>query len=81
MSLEKVYQHIDIPGDKLVPDAEFCNEVLGGATRRTAQKLDALGLPFAIIANKKYRPLNEGREWLAARIQRKGQPPTRRRTR
>jgi len=23
MSLEKVSQHIDIPGDKLVPDAEF----------------------------------------------------------
>jgi hypothetical protein len=69
---------IEIPGDVLVPDAEFCNLVLGGATRRTATRLEAQGLPFAIVAGRKYRPLNEGRTWLAARIERRGQLPTKR---
>jgi hypothetical protein len=35
----------------------------------------AEGLPFAMVAGRKYPPLNEGRRWLAARIQRRGQPP------
>jgi hypothetical protein len=38
---------IEIPGDILVTDAEFCTLVLGGATRRTATRLEAQGLPFA----------------------------------
>ena len=81
MSLESVSHRIQIPNDELVSDEEFCTEVLGGATRRTAQKFDAEGLPFVMIAGRKFRPLNEGREWLAARIQRRGKPPTRRRVR
>jgi hypothetical protein len=72
---------IEIPGDVLVSDEEFCIEVLAGATRRSAQKLDAEGCPFVIVNNQKYRPLEEGRRWLAARIKRKGRPPTRRRVR
>ena len=71
--------HIEIPGDTLVPDPEFCDEVLNGATRRTAQRLDAKGLPYVMVAGKKLRPLNEGRAWLAARIVRKSQQPVPRR--
>ena len=75
--------HIEIPGDVLVPDAEFCELVLAGATRRTASRLEAEGLPFAMVAGRKYRRLNEGRAWLAARIQRRNRPelPKRRRGR
>ncbi len=70
---------ISIPDDALVPDKEFCEKVLAGATRRTGQRLDALGLPFVMVGGRKFRPLNEGRAWLAARIQRRGQAPARRR--
>jgi hypothetical protein len=72
---------IEIPGDVLVLDSEFCRVVLGGASRRTASRLDAEGLPFAMVAGRKYRPLNEGRQWLAKRIQRRGQQPQARRGR
>jgi hypothetical protein len=78
-SLEIVWPRIEIPGDVLVPDEVFCDEALGGLTPRSARKLDPHGLPFVMIKNRKYRPLNEGRAWLATRIQRKGTPPTRRR--
>ena len=84
MSLGDQYkptQHIIIPGDVLVPDAEFCAEVLNGATRRTARRLERDGLPYVMVRGVKFRPLNEGRIWLAGRIQRRGQqPPRRRRT-
>ena len=63
--------HITIPGDVLVPDPEFCAEVLDGATCRTARRLEAQGLPFVMVRGRKYRPLNEGRAWLAGRIQRR----------
>ena len=53
-----------------MPDAEFCAEVLDGATRRTARRLEAEGLPYAMVRGRKYRPLNEGGAWLAGRIQR-----------
>jgi hypothetical protein len=78
MSDENHHNRIEIPGDVLVLDAEFCNEALGGATRRTASNLDAQGLPFVLVAGRKYRPLKEGLAWLAKRIQRRGQPPKRR---
>jgi hypothetical protein len=43
-----------IAGDVLVPDAEFCTLVLGGATRRTARRwlpaaLDPRGQPSAAL--------------------------------
>jgi hypothetical protein len=63
-------ERIEIPGDVLVIDAVWCVEVLGGVARRTAKKLEADGLPHAMISGVKYRPLREGREWLASRIQR-----------
>jgi hypothetical protein len=70
---------IQLPDDTLVLDALFCAEVLGGATRRTGRRLKAEGLPYAMVAGRKYRPLNEGRAWLAARIQRRNQPQRHRR--
>jgi hypothetical protein len=73
-------KQIEIPGDVLIPEAQFCQEVLAGATRRTAQRLDAEGLPFVMVAGRKFRPLNEGRQWLAKRIKRPN-PPTARRPR
>jgi hypothetical protein len=81
MSLEEHREpagRIEIPGDVLVPDAEFCSLVLAGATRRTASRLEAQGLPVVMVAGRKYRPLNEGRAWLAARIQRRNQQRRRR---
>jgi hypothetical protein len=70
---------IQLPNDTLVLDAIFCAEVLGGATRRTGRRLEAEGLPYAMVAGRKYRPLNEGRAWLTARIQRRNQPQRHRR--
>jgi hypothetical protein len=69
---------IEIPGDVLIPDEEFCDEVLGGACTKTASRYEALGLPFAFIAGRKWRPVVEGGKWVAARIQRRGQQPTKR---
>lgn len=60
--------HIDIPGDVLITDAEFCREVLDDATRRTARRYEREGLPYVMVRGRKFRPLNAGREWLAARI-------------
>jgi hypothetical protein len=70
---------IEIPGDTLVLDEEFCEVVLGGATTRTSKRYEAEGLPFAKVAGLKWRPLGEGRKWVAGRIQRLGQPPKRQR--
>jgi hypothetical protein len=71
---------IDIPGDVLVSDEEFCRTVLDGSTRRTARRYDGEGLPFILIRGRKFRPLNAGREWLAGRIQAQvAYRPTRRR--
>lgn len=64
-----VHTHIDIPGDVLIPDGEFCDVVLGGTCRRTAKRYEMEGLPFVMIRGRKFRPLNAGREWLAGRIQ------------
>jgi hypothetical protein len=63
--------HIAIPGDTLIPDKEFRDEVLLGASHRTGLKLDAKGCPFIMIRGRKYRPLNEGRAWLAGQIVRR----------
>jgi hypothetical protein len=64
-----VPRHIEIPGDVLISDAEFCREVLNDCARRTAKRYEREGLPFVMVAGRKFRPLNAGREWLAARIQ------------
>lgn len=59
---------IEIPGDTLIPDDVFCRDVLGGSHRRTAKRYEQEGLPYLMIRGRKYRPLNAGRAWLAARI-------------
>jgi hypothetical protein len=61
---------IQIPGDELVLDDELANE--WKSTRRTLGRYDRLsdGLPFVMIAGRKYRPLKACREWLARRIRR-----------
>jgi hypothetical protein len=64
-------RRIEIPGDTLILDEEFCTIVLGGAVRRTSQRYDKEGCPHIYIAGHKYRPLNEGRAWLAGRIKRR----------
>jgi hypothetical protein len=66
-------RRIDIGTDILVIDEDFCSELLAGATRRTAKRLEREGLPYVMIAGRTYRPLNEGRAFLAARIQRRNQ--------
>lgn len=59
---------IEIPGDTLISDDELAVE--WGATRRTLSRYDRLpdGLPYVMIAGKKYRPINACREWLARRV-------------
>jgi hypothetical protein len=61
-------RRIEVDGDILITDQEFCHVALDDATRRTAQRLDQEGLPYVFIAGKKFRPLNAGRAWLTARI-------------
>jgi hypothetical protein len=65
---------IEIPGDVLLLDEDFCSLVLDGATTRTARRLDAEGLPYVKVRGRKYRPLREGQAWLAAQIQRHNRP-------
>jgi hypothetical protein len=57
-------------GDVLVPDAEF-REKAGDVSERTGRDWDKQGCPFLMIGGKKYRPLNDGLNWLAARVQRR----------
>jgi hypothetical protein len=62
--------HIPLPnGDTLIPDAEFGAKV--GATRRTMGNWDKEGCPYTHVAGMKYRPVNEGLEWIASRIKRR----------
>jgi hypothetical protein len=71
---------IEIDGDVLVSDAEFCAAVLGGAHRRTAKRYEREGLPFVMVRGRKFRPLNAGRTWLASRIKVRNASPRRRRS-
>ena len=62
--------HISLPsGDQLIPDIEFAEKL--NVTRRTLGNFDREGCPFVIIGGCKYRPLNEGLNWIASRIQRR----------
>lgn len=72
-------RRIEIPGDVLVIDEDFHQEVLAGASRRTGKRLEAEGLPYVMVSGIKYRPLNGGRTWLADRITHRNQKPKRRR--
>jgi hypothetical protein len=70
-------RRIEIPGDTLILDQEWCDQ-LGGVTRRTSQRLDKYGCPHIYIGGHKYRPLRECQAWLAGRIQRRNQKSPRR---
>jgi hypothetical protein len=71
---------IDVDSDILVTDAEFCRTVLGGVHRRTAKRLEHEGLPYILLGGRKYRPLAQGRAWLASRIKVRNASPQRRRS-
>jgi hypothetical protein len=71
-------ERIELNNDTLVIDRVFCQEVLAGASRRTAKNLERQGLAFVMVAGHKYRPLREGKAFVEARIQRLGQAPKRR---
>ena len=59
--------HIAIPGDMLVPDPEFCEVVLDGATRRTARRLERQGLPYVMVRDGSIaRSTRAGHGWLRA---------------
>jgi hypothetical protein len=73
-SLKDRPTRIEVEGDVLLLDAEFHKEVLAGSSRRTGQRLEVEGLPYVMVGGCKYRPLNAGRAWLAARITRKNTP-------
>ena len=45
-----------------------CTACGNGANRRTAKRYEREGLPFVMVAGRKYRPLGQGRAWLASRI-------------
>jgi hypothetical protein len=67
--LDKFSVVIPLPdGEFLVKDAEFCEHVLGGATRRTAKRYELEGLPKAELRGEIFRPLRAGQRWLAGRI-------------
>ena len=81
MTIERQFHtappRIDLGDDVLVRDDVFHAEVLAGANRRTGKRYEREGLPFILIRGMKYRPLREGRKWVADRIQRPNQKHTR----
>lgn len=64
-------RRIEIDGETLISDRDFCLEFLAGCSRRTAARYDLAGLPFTFIRGAKYRPVLAGQEWLKSRIVRR----------
>ena len=60
---------IDLDGDELITDAELAKK--WRCTRRTLARYDRLpdGLPYIMIAGRKYRSQKRSREWLARQMQ------------
>jgi hypothetical protein len=63
---ELVSPKIAIPGDELVLDEALADE--WDCTRRTLARYEIDGLPYVLVAGRKYRPLAASRQWLANRI-------------
>jgi phage terminase Nu1 subunit (DNA packaging protein) len=64
---------ISLPnGDTLIPDREFADKL--GVVVRTLSNYDKAGCPFVMVGGKKYRPENEGLNWIASRIRRRNPP-------
>ncbi len=59
-------RRIEIPGDILILDEDFCAQVLAGASKRTSRRMEALGLPYVMIAGCKYRQTHHHPEPAAA---------------
>jgi hypothetical protein len=70
-------ERIEIEGDTLVRQDILVREQ--GGTERTINGADARGAPFCYVAGIKYRPIGAYRRYLAEQVQRKNQPPPRRR--
>jgi hypothetical protein len=62
------HTRIELVDEVLISDEEFCATVLAGVNRRTAKRYEREGLPFVMVGGRKYRPLGQGRAWLASRI-------------
>jgi hypothetical protein len=69
-------ERIDIDGDVLIRNDLVAAQQ--GGSERTLNREDARGAPYAIINGVKYRPERGFREYLAGKVQRRGQPPKRR---
>jgi hypothetical protein len=78
MSEKDTPRRIELGGETFIPDPEYCETKLGGATRRTAQRYDKQGQPYVMIAGEKWRPLNACAAWWTGRIVRKRPEATRR---
>ena len=62
-------------------DALVRNDIIAadlGSSERAMNRGDADGAPFTYIAGCKYRPERGYREYLASKVQRRGQQPKRR---
>ena len=64
-------EHIDIGTDVLVRNDVIAKQY--GTSERTINRGDAEGAPFVKIGGVKYRPQKGYQEFLASRIQRRGQ--------
>ena len=60
-------------GDALVRNDVIATEL--GSSERGLNRSDADGAPFTYVAGVKYRPERGFREYLASKVQRRGQPP------
>jgi hypothetical protein len=69
-------EQIPLNDDTLIRNDIVANEL--GVSERTINRGDAKGAPFVLIGGVKYRPIKDYRQFLADRIQRRGQPPQRR---
>ena len=69
-------ERIDIGDDHLVRNDLIAKEQ--GTSERTINRSDAYGAPFTYVGGVKYRPIGAYRQFLASRIQRRGQPRQRR---
>jgi hypothetical protein len=59
---------IELLDDELIPDAELASQ--WGCTRRTLTRYEseADGLPYVIVAGRKFRPRKACQAWLAKRV-------------
>jgi hypothetical protein len=79
LSRRRAPSQIELDGDVAIPDEDFRRQYLNGATHRTGTRYDKEGLPYLYVNGIKMRPVNAGKEWLTKRIQRRNQPPKKRR--